>query len=379
MSDIALQATMAIATPDFTIEITFEAGPDLVVIFGPSGSGKSLTLKALAGLIQPEEGTIRLGNRILFDKSRGIHLPPQQRKVGYVPQDYALFPHLTIAENIAFGLHDVSRKERSIRVHDLLHLLRLDAFAQRKPTQVSGGQKQRAALARALARQPDILLLDEPFGALDEALRSHVRDEIRRIQTYYQIPVILVSHSLEDAYSLADHLIVVSRGRVIQAGAKDEVFRRPTSPDVARLTGMVNILEAQVESFKKDQVVVNWAGHKLSVFNMQSINIDQQALMGIRPEDVMFVRETISPDDAKNENLLRCVIVDDRAQGFDHLLTVVVQHRQSSGKKLLIRMPHPIYLGLGLATGQERTIFIEPSSIHLFPDQVASPREVETD
>lgn len=378
MSELVLQALIEIPTPDFRIEINLEAGPDLIVIFGPSGSGKSLTLKALAGLIQPEDGFIRLGDRILFDKSHNIHLPPQQRRVGYVPQDYALFPHLTVAENIGYGLHDLPGKERTTRVQDLLQLLRLDSFAHRKPAQVSGGQNQRAALARALARRPDILLMDEPFGALDEALRTHVREEIRRVQMYYQIPVILVTHNLEDAYSLADQLVVVSHGRVIQAGGKDEVFRQPISPDVARLMGMVNILETKVEGFEKDRIVVNWSGHKLSVPNTQSIKLCQQVLIGIRPEDVMFVRQDLTREDTLEDNSLSCVIVEDRAQGFDHLLTVVVQPRRSSGKKLLVRLPHPLFLRLGLTTGQDRTIHIKPSSIHLFPEQETPPASNET-
>lgn len=373
MGEPTLQAELKICITDFTIQVELETGPELVVVFGPSGAGKSLVLRTLAGLVRPDDGFIRLGNRVLFDKKTGINLPPQKRRVGYVPQQYALFPHRSIVGNIAYALHDLPRKERLNRIRDLLKLMDLEDQADRKPHQVSGGQQQRVALARALARRPDLLLMDEPFAALDEPLRIHLRSELRQVQTHFGIPVILVTHNLVEAYSLADQLVVVDRGQVIQAGSRDEVFRRPSTVEVARLMGMTNILQTTIINHEDDRLTLDWLGNTLVVDSTAPVRKEKLLNIGIRPEDVIVVRKNRKLEGDVAQNLLHGVIVEDKAQGFDHLLAFAIQSSERNDQHLYVRIPHPVYLKLNLTLGEKRVLSIKPSSFHIFPYHESQP------
>ncbi len=366
MAEPILEAELAIQIPGADVQVGLQVGSEIAVVFGPSGAGKSLTLRALAGLVRPSRGLIRLGGRTLFDSRLGIDLPPQRRRVGYVPQHYALFPHRTIAGNVAYALHRQPRAERTRRVGELLHLMRLEDQAQRLPGQVSGGQQQRAALARALAAQPDLLLMDEPFGALEESLRTHLGEALRRAQARFPIPVVLVTHNLAEAYSLADRLVVIDRGRVLQSGPRDELFRRPANPKVAALMGMTNILRVAVVDAEEGRGRVDWQGVALRLDASIPWQPGQATVLGIRPEEIMFVRRNRPLEAGMDENLLEGVIVDDRPQGFDHLVTVALQPEAPGERRLSVRIPHPIFLRLQLAPGQRRTLAIKPSSLHVF-------------
>jgi ABC-type sulfate/molybdate transport systems ATPase subunit len=221
----------------------------LIVLFGPSGAGKSLTLRCLAGLLRPERGYISLDGQALFDSESSLNLPPQARRVGYVPQHYALFPHLTVTENVRFALPEPlqrakgrqGRAERGRRVSELLSALQLEGLEMRYPSMLSGGQQQRVALARALAAEPDLLLLDEPFNALDAAVRERLRDMLRGFQRRFAIPIVLVTHDHQEVQQLADSVVALHQGRVEQIGSVEEIFYAPRTLDVARLTGQRNI------------------------------------------------------------------------------------------------------------------------------------------
>jgi molybdate transport system ATP-binding protein len=202
----------------FDLRVAFEAPPGITALFGPSGAGKTLTLRSIAGLASPAEGRILLSERLLFDASLGVDLPPRERRVGYVFQQYALFPHLSVEQNIAFGLQALPKVDRAVRVADLLELIGLEGLEHRGPAQLSGGQQQRVALARALAPGPDLLLLDEPFAAVDRRVRRRLRLELRRIHEATATPMLLVTHDLADVRQLADTLIVLDRGRLVSAG-----------------------------------------------------------------------------------------------------------------------------------------------------------------
>jgi molybdate transport system ATP-binding protein len=205
---------------EFRLEAEFEAENQRVVVFGPSGSGKSVTLQCIAGLLLPDAGRIEIGERVLFDSAAGINLSPQARNVGFVFQEYALFPHLTVERNIGFALQralhgglDAFARER---VRAFLAAFELEGLARSLPRELSGGQRQRVALARALIRRPDVLLLDEPLAALDPMLREHVRRELLDVQARFQVPMIIITHDPADAEAFAENLVVFDRGRVTQ-------------------------------------------------------------------------------------------------------------------------------------------------------------------
>lgn len=244
-----LDLEIALALGAFTLELALTVAPgETVVLVGPSGSGKSTCLRCLAGLARPASGHIRIAERTVFDRERKVDLPPWKRRVGVVFQDYALFPHLTVERNVLFGLRGVP--DARARARDWLDALDLSDLAQRKPAQLSGGQQQRVALARAAATDAKLLLLDEPFGALDAATRRNVRGELRRFLQRATAPnggrppraTLLVSHDYLDALTLGDRIAVLEAGRLTQLGTRDEVLRRPRTPFLAALTAH-NMLE----------------------------------------------------------------------------------------------------------------------------------------
>ncbi|MEJ2685408.1 MAG: ATP-binding cassette domain-containing protein [Candidatus Sulfobium sp.] len=209
----------------FSLDVKWEIGDELAVLFGYSGSGKSMTLQMITGLLRPDEGFIRSGGKTCFDSSAGIDIPPQARTFGYVCQDLALFPHMTVIKNILFGAPDVPKTERLTRAREMINAFKLTGLEDRRPSEISGGQKQRVAFARALMRHPEALLLDEPFSALDSPLRSEMGRILREIHEEFEIPVILVTHDISEAYALADRIIVYADGRVARTGPFHELFR----------------------------------------------------------------------------------------------------------------------------------------------------------
>jgi molybdate transport system ATP-binding protein len=203
---------------EFFLEVEFASESERLVFFGPSGSGKTMTLQLLAGLLTPDAGRIMVGDRVLFDKQQNVNIPARRRAIGYVPQDYALFPHLSVADNVGFGLPRRRpwglEKEDRRRVAEFLEIFELAPCGASLPRELSGGQRQRVALARALIRRPRLLLLDEPFAALDTPLRARMRRELLRVQEDFQIPIIIITHDPEDVAVLAQTLVVYEAGRV---------------------------------------------------------------------------------------------------------------------------------------------------------------------
>jgi molybdate transport system ATP-binding protein len=219
--DIQLRKTIHAADRTFELDVAFRSDALRMVLFGPSGAGKSLTLQAIAGLITPDTGRIAFNDRLLFDSQSGIHLPPQQRRVAYLFQDYALFPHLTVAQNIGFGLRHgclpMRRPERHPLVQQWMQAFRIENTAASYPLQLSGGQRQRVALARALVAGPDLLLLDEPFAALDQSLRQHMREELREMQQQLALPMVTITHDPADVAVLGDVVFTMQDGKVVQS------------------------------------------------------------------------------------------------------------------------------------------------------------------
>ncbi len=199
-----LQFSVVKSYDDFVLKKKWTAGRgEVIALFGPSGSGKSLSLRSIAGLEKPDRGFIKINNRYIFHHDRKIDVPVSERRVGYVPQNYGLFPHMKIGENISFGMHRISREEKNQRVTELLSRVGLESKLNKYPSQLSGGEKQRIALLRALANSPEVLLLDEPFSAVDIPVRKILRNEIREFLEQWAIPVVLVTHDPEDIDILA--------------------------------------------------------------------------------------------------------------------------------------------------------------------------------
>src|SRR6202023_1773021 len=242
---MSLEVAIEKQVSDFRLSVEFTADGAPLGLLGPSGSGKTMTLRAIAGLETPDRGRIVLDGRALFDSARGINIPARERKIGLLFQNYALFPHLTVTENIAFVLHRLPESERARRVAQQLSAAHLDDLANRYPASLSGGEQQRVAVARALAVEPAALLLDEPFSALDTHLRGALERQLRETLEAYRGSTLFVSHNLEEAYRVCEELVVLARGGVAARGPKEEIFRQPPTLEVARLTGCKNFSRAR--------------------------------------------------------------------------------------------------------------------------------------
>lgn len=218
----------------FELDVAFDVPDGITALFGPSGAGKSLTLRCIAGLSRPLSGRVVVSDQVLFDSSARIDVPARKRHIGYVFQQYLLFPHLDVAGNVAFGLAGTG-DEKAARVGQLLELLGLPGYEARRPGELSGGEQQRVALARALAPGPNLLLLDEPLSALDTRVRRRLRAELRRIHTITRVPMVLVTHSQAEMRELADWVVLYEGGRVLRSGSREDVLRDPGSPEAAEL------------------------------------------------------------------------------------------------------------------------------------------------
>jgi molybdate transport system ATP-binding protein len=239
--------------------------PLITVLFGASGAGKTTVLRCLAGLERPDQGFIQFGHETWHDAGRRIFLPPQKRGIGFLHQDYSLFPHLDVYSNIAYGLIRLPRVKRVERVKRLTDMFQLQGLEGRKPAQLSGGQRQRVALARALAPEPRLMLLDEPLSALDAPTRVQLRSELRELLLRLQIPSFVVTHDRAEAAALGDQLVLMNQGKVIQSGEVEEVFQHPSSLEAARALEFENILPAQVLSQDNGRATLRLAEADLEV------------------------------------------------------------------------------------------------------------------
>lgn len=285
--------------PNFNLEVAFTANGKPLGILGSSGSGKSMTLRCLAGLETPTWGKIILNGRVLFDSEKRIDLPTRQRRIGVLFQNYALFYHLTVAQNIAFGLQNISKKERLQRMRYYLKLVELEGLENRHPHQLSGGQQQRVALARALAIQPEALLLDEPLSALDTYLRNRLEQLLNEILSDYPGVTLFITHKLEEAYRICDNLLVLSAGKVVAFGPKQEIFERPSSYCVAQVTECKNF--SQVRRIDAERIeALDWN----CVLKVMEPIPDSLTHVGFRAHHVTF------PADLDRENTFRCWLVE---------------------------------------------------------------------
>lgn len=276
---------------DFKLEIDLEIGKENVGFLGASGSGKSMTLRCIAGLVKPDRGKIVLNDRVIFDSERGIDLPVQERNVGLLFQNYALFPNLTVRENISFGLRTLPKKEQELRVKEMMERLGLTPLQYRCPQQISGGEQQRTALARTLVTDPDCLLLDEPFSALDNHIRSQLEKELLDILSTFKGAVVFVTHNLRECYRVSKKIIIIDKGQVVSQGTRDQVFTNPQTIQGARLTGCKNI--ARLEAVSPGKVrAIEW-GCDLEI---ESHSPGEATHLGIREHQIMLVEDCHLPN-----------------------------------------------------------------------------------
>lgn len=352
----------------FHLQTQLQIGDEIAALYGPSGSGKSLTLLAIAGLIRPTSGTIRINDRTVFDAKAGINLAPHQRRVGLVFQEYALFPHKTVSGNLSFGLaRGVSTHEAACRVDEMLQLLRLQSFAQHHPHQLSGGQRQRVALGRALIGHPEILLLDEPFSALDLAIRETLRQELLQMLADYKGTILLVTHNLQEAYLMASTIAIIDGGKVLQMGTREEVLHRPRTRRVAEHTGAKNILRGVACRGPDGAWDIVWRGHHLRV-DGPGPTTPGEVEFCIRPEDVRLVW----PERAeRRDNLLRGRIVHELGRGLDYLLFVSLVDGSDHGKyDLEIQVRSRLHHLMTLHVGKEVWLSLPPDRLHMLqPDE----------
>lgn len=264
---------------DFSLRISFETDGGTLGLLGPSGCGKSYTLKCIAGIEKPDSGRIVLDGDVLFDSEAGINLPPQKRRVGYLLQNYALFPNMTVKQNILCGLkNERDSAERTRRYREALHKLQIESLENHRPSQLSGGQAQRVALARIMVNQPRLLMLDEPFSALDSHLRDKLQIELRDLLKLFRKEVILVTHSRDEAYHMCDKIAVMSDGTIAASKPTKELFANPSSVEAADITGCKNIVPARKVG-KYEVAVPEWGD---ITFQTKEPVLDSLKAIGIR-------------------------------------------------------------------------------------------------
>ena len=297
------------------VEIDCDGG-EMLALVGPSGSGKTTILRSIAGLYQPRSGYVRCGGETWLARDRGIDMSTQERRIGFVFQDYALFPHQTALRNITTALSHLDAGARDARAHELLAQVNLTGLEDRLPAHLSGGQRQRVALARALAREPRILLLDEPFSAVDQITRRKLQQELVVLRHSIDIPIVLVTHDLYEAASLADRLYVVHRGKTLQNGTPDDVLRYPRNALVARLVGHSNIFSATIDAHDTEAGVTRilWRGTSLEVALDSRYEPGSAVDWVIHPAHVVMHRRD-RPSLGERENPLRGVVREIFKQG----------------------------------------------------------------
>jgi molybdate transport system ATP-binding protein len=370
-----LSVALRKALAGFTLDVAWTAGDGVAVLFGPSGAGKTLTLQCLAGLLRPDTGRIVVDDRVFFDGATGVDLPPQARRIGYVFQGYALFTHLTVAANVAFGLRGRPRAERLRRSAEVIERLGLAGLEARYPSELSGGQRQRVALGRALAIDPALLLLDEPLSALDAPLRRALRDELREILAAWGTAAVVVTHDFTEAYRLADRIVVYEGGRVIQAAPRAELLWQPASEAVAGIMGLRNVLHGAVVKATPERIQLRWRDQTLEAVNSPTRSYlpppDSPIAFFIRPEYVRLIRKDRgAPDPAHHMNLMSGRIVGEADFGTVWSLRLRLDAPGAPAQgdfDLEVEVPHLVYEILEIERDRRWQFSIHRGSIHVLP------------
>lgn len=287
----------------FLLNVHFRALAGFTIVFGASGAGKTTLLDCIAGLTEPDEGRIAMGGEAVYDSEAKRNLPAWKRRIGYVLQDLALFPHLTAEENVEYGLQQLGAAERRSRSHKMLETFRIEHLRERRPAQISGGERQRVALARSLVTEPHVLLLDEPLVALDRPTRSLIIADLRRWNQNYRIPILFVTHSIEEVFALGAEVIVLDSGKIVAQGQPKDVMLSPQLETVAQLAGFENVFDAAVLAVREDRgtMVCRIGTGKLELETpLVRAEVGSHLRVGIRAGDILLATETPRGLSARN-------------------------------------------------------------------------------
>jgi len=349
----------------FELNVDFALQRGITILFGASGAGKTTLLDCIAGLRMPETGCVSVSGEILFDSERPIFVPATHRKVGYVFQDLALFPHLSVESNVAYGLSDVPALERKPRVARMLDCMGISSLAHRRPAQLSGGERQRVALARALVTAPSILLLDEPLAALDLPLRMKIADDLRRSIQDLPIPVLYVTHSRDEVFMLGENLLVLERGVITAEGTPHEVLSAPRGETVAQLAGFENIFDAQVTSIHEDRGTmtcrVGSARFESARVELETplvrATVGESLRVGISAGDVLLATSAPVGLSARNVLAGRLLSLSQR--------DAIIVARVDCGVEISVHLTLGARDSLGLVPGRQVWVIVKTHSCHL--------------
>lgn len=352
----------AAPTREFVLDVAFRTSPGFTILFGPSGAGKTTVLDCVAGLAMPDSGRIAIGDRVLFDAAQGANLPLAKRRVGYVFQSLALFPHLTVQKNVQYGLMHLPRSERAVRASAILQAFHIAHLAERHPREISGGENQRTALARTLVTDPAVLLLDEPLAALDAATKSKIIDDLRQWNQAHRIPILYVTHSREEVFALGERVLVLDAGRIVAQGTPHEVIGAPQQETVAQLVGFENIFDAVVESVHPERgtMTCRIAGEGGPVVLETPLvrgGVGSTLRVGIRAGDILLA--TAPPIGLSARNVIpgRIASLEQR--------DVIVSARVKYRVEMEVHLTLAARDSLQLAPGREVWLVIKTHSCHL--------------
>ena len=344
----------------FTVEakLTMALGQSTaLILFGPSGSGKTTILRSLAGLEWPEQGSIRFISRTWLDTNQGIRVAPQDREIGYMAQDYALFPTYSVAGNIGYGLGHLTSGARHRRIAEVVDLLQLRGMERIRPRELSGGQQQRVALARAIARRPQLLLLDEPLSALDAPTRALLRGELRAVLKKLALPSIIVTHDWAEVLALGDVVSVVADGKILQTGEPQDVFSRPYNADIATIVGVETVVAGRVSALVQGLATVDVEGVMLTA--VAADDRQKEVFVCIRGEDVTLERSGAGGTSARNH--LPGTVAAIVSLGAMARVTL------DCGFPLVATVTRSTIEEFKLAVGEQTFAAVKAGSVHLVP------------
>jgi len=348
------------ADADFALDLELAASPGFTILFGASGAGKTTLLDCVAGLVRPDSGNIRVGGRTFFEGESKVNLAVATRNVGFVFQSHALFPHLSVEENIAYGLNSRTPEQRSASITSILAALRIEQLRKRRPAEISGGERQRVALARSLVTNPCVLLLDEPLAALDVATKARIVDDLRAWNEAHAIPILYVTHSREEVFSLGNRVVVLDRGRIVACGDPHEVMGGPRQETVAQLAGFENIFDVAVDATHEDRGTMTCRllpGGPVLETPLVRITSESALRVGIRAGDILLA--TTRPEGLSARNILPGRIVS--LVRHDIMISALVD----VGVPLEVHLTLAARDALGLAPGRSVWLVVKTYSCQL--------------